>query len=169
MLMQPVTASLMAKWRRIYDFYRPHLRPNNRSGDALVQFLQRRYPTIAGPSPFSQIVLENLYGNAFYREKLPCGVLPRVTSFVLAREGTAQALYDRQDACFAGQDIWVGIACNTGFFHVEGSSLLWDELFAYRGLDAMDLNHPYLVAESIGCLSRFGLLEPTLHNAHPMA
>ncbi|MPN52317.1 hypothetical protein SDC9_199973 [bioreactor metagenome] len=50
----------------------------------------------------------------------------------------------------------------TASFHVEGSSLLWDELFAYRGLDEMDLRNFYMVAEYAACLKRFGMLEGAL-------
>ena len=56
-------------------------------------------------------------------------------------------LYEKQDNIFKGEDIFVGIEMETGFIHVEGSSLLWDELFAFRGLDTDDLKNIYLVAE----------------------
>ncbi len=62
-----------------------------------------------------------------------------------------------------GSPIYVGMDLITGYFQVEGGcSLLWDQLFAFRGLDAMDLENYYLVAEYIGCLRRFGKLERTL-------
>ncbi len=38
---------------------------------------------------------------------------------------------------------------------VEGSSELWNELFAFRGLDEEDLKNYYLVAEYISCLKQF--------------
>lgn len=168
MLMQPVTPALVAQWQRVYDTYRPRLSPNSQSGDALVQYLQRHYPTAAlDDSSFSQIVLENVRNNAFYAQKLPSDALPHVAAFTIARVGAGLTLYDRQDALFAGQDILVGIECKSGFFQVEGSSLLWDELFAYRGLDVMDLDNFYLVAEYIGCLRRFGHLDAVLHKEQP--
>ena len=45
---------------------------------------------------------------------------------------------------------------------MEGSSLLWDELYAYRGLNEPELENYYSVAEYVSCLNRFGLLEETL-------
>ena len=39
---------------------------------------------------------------------------------------------------------------------VEGSSRLWDELFVYRGLDLVDLDNFYLVAEYVECLKKAG-------------
>ena len=41
---------------------------------------------------------------------------------------------------------------DSGFFCVEGSSLLWDELYVRRGLDRQDLQSPYCVAEYLACL-----------------
>ena len=40
---------------------------------------------------------------------------------------------------------------------VEGTSLLWDELYAFRGLDAQDLENYVCVAEYIACMQRFSL------------
>ena len=45
---------------------------------------------------------------------------------------------------------------------VEGSSQLWDELFAFRGLDDDDLTDFYLVAEYISCLKKFDTLDRVL-------
>ena len=40
---------------------------------------------------------------------------------------------------------------------VEGSSLLWDELYVFRGLDEQDLENYVCVAEYIACMRRFSL------------
>jgi hypothetical protein len=63
---------------------------------------------------------------------------------------------------FRGRAIIVAVELHSAYFMVEGSSLLWDELFAFRGLDEEDLANYYLVAEYIGCLKRFGLLDEVL-------
>ena len=55
---------------------------------------------------------------------------------------------------FRGRPIFVGIELLSGFFCVEGSSLLWDELYVRRGLDRQDLQSPYCVAEYLACLQR---------------
>jgi len=54
------------------------------------------------------------------------------------------------------------VELNSGYFLVEGSSLLWDELFAFRGLDEEDLKNYYLVAEYVACLRRFDRLDRVL-------
>jgi hypothetical protein len=99
---------------------------------------------------------------SFIPKKLPAGrtVIPKV--YRVLNEGHAQALYLQQDEVFKGRDIILGIDLETGFFHVEGSSLLWDELFAFRGLDAEDLTNFYLVAEYIACLKKFDMLDDVL-------
>lgn len=51
----------------------------------------------------------------------------------------------------------VGLEHETAFVMVEGSSDLADELVAFAGLDAADLNNYDLVANYIACLEKFGL------------
>ena len=77
-------------------------------------------------------------------------------------ESTARQLYLEQDQVFKGLPIIAGIELETGFFHIEGSSALWDQLFAFRGLDETDLKNFYLVAEYINCIKRFDRLEEVL-------
>jgi hypothetical protein len=43
----------------------------------------------------------------------------------------------------------------TGYLLVEGSSSLWDELFAFQGLDKNDIENFYLVAEYIKSLKKY--------------
>ena len=87
--------------------------------------------------------------------------LPR--AFVVNDSGLGQTLYKEQDEVFRGNDIFIGVDLATGFYHVEGSSFLWDELCAYQGLDAEDIQNFYCVAQYIACLERFGLLEKILN------
>lgn len=37
----------------------------------------------------------------------------------------------------------------TGYFHIEGSSMLYDELFKFRGLDKQDLENFFLIYEYV--------------------
>ena len=48
------------------------------------------------------------------------------------------------------------IDISSGCYTVEGSSLLWDELCAYQGLDKDDLDNPVCVAEYVECMKKFG-------------
>ncbi len=57
----------------------------------------------------------------------------------------------------AGGKILVGVDTVTGFFAVEGSTLLWDELCAVRGLDERDISNVVAVAQYIAARERLGL------------
>jgi hypothetical protein len=81
---------------------------------------------------------------------------------LIENTGPGTYLYENQDEVFTGNNIIVGIDLVTAYFLVEGSSLLWDELFAFRGLDNDDINHFYLVAEYIACTQKFGVQYNTI-------
>jgi hypothetical protein len=40
--------------------------------------------------------------------------------------------------------------------------MLWDELYAFQGIDEADIQNPYCVAQYIACLKRFKLLQGVL-------
>jgi hypothetical protein len=84
-------------------------------------------------------------------------------AFLVEDSAAGKDLYAAQEDVFSGCGIFVGVDLVTGYFHVEGSGLLWDELYAFRGLDAMDIQNYVCVAQYILCLKRFGLLEDTVN------
>ena len=43
--------------------------------------------------------------------------------------------------------------------------MLWDELYAFQGLDETDIQNFYCVAEYVSCLKRFGLLDKIIDTA----
>lgn len=90
------------------------------------------------------------------------GVEPSVATFVIENKENGEILYENQDELFKGNNILVGIELESGFFYVEGSSLLWDELYAFQGLDEKDIQNYFCVSEYISCLKKFGLLESVL-------
>jgi hypothetical protein len=134
--------------------------PNRKKAQGIIEYLEDKYrlEELTG-GEWKQLVIDTVLLNEFYSKKLSAGktVIPKV--YRVLNEGNAQPLYRQQDEVFKGKDIILGIDLETGFFHVEGSSLLWDELFAFRGLDEDDLNNYYLVAEYISCLKRFDMLD----------
>lgn len=136
MLTKPPTQSMIAEWKRIYEKYRPTLLPNRKSGAELDSYLKSHYTTYPiNTKPANNIVTENIMSTEHHREKLPDGMLPQPVTY------------------FVGENkVFVGIDLVTGFFTVEGSEKLHDELFAFRGLDESDLNNFFLVAEYINCL-----------------
>jgi len=163
MLMREATPQMLEEWRRIYDAYQPRLKPNRKTATEVIECLKQKYPlTHIKDAAWQQIVIDNVLQNAHAAQKLPAGKTPAAIVFSIPNVGAGKTLYDRQDEVFRGLTIHVGIELETAFLHVEGSSLLWDELFAFRGLDADDLDNVYLVAEYIQCLERFDMLDNVL-------
>jgi hypothetical protein len=160
MLMQEATPEMVETWKSIFAEYKTRLCPNRKKASDIIEYLEGKYQL--GESvdeQWKQVVIDNVLLSDFYLSKLPAGrtVTPRV--FYVKNTGNGKSLYRQQDDIFSGREIIIGIDMETGFFHVEGSSLLWDELFAFRGLDEDDLNNYYLVAEYISCLKRFDMLD----------
>ena len=79
--------------------------------------------------------------------------------FYIENSGAGKILYEKQDEIFQGIKIIVGIEYETNFFMVEGSSLLYDELTAFHGLDERELLNYFIVAQYISCLTEFGMLD----------
>jgi len=100
----------------------------------------------------------NVLKNEPLREKLPEGVEPNPVAFYLENEGEGKKIYQNQDEMFKGRKIFIGVDLASGYFMVEGSSMLWDELCAFQGLDAKDIENYYCVAQYISCLKRFNKL-----------
>ena len=155
MLTQELTPALYQTWRNAWAAHRDRLRPNRISGPALDRYLRHAYPLAPLTDPSAlRIVTENVAHNAPWASKLPPGVPPQPVAYWVRDTGAGAALYRQQEAPFQGRPIFVGIELLSGFFCVEGSSLLWDELYVRRGLDRQDLQSPYCVAEYLACLQR---------------
>jgi hypothetical protein len=154
----------IARWKEVFAEYHTRIKPNRISGALLREYLTKHYPAQSmHDANLDQVVTGNILSNVCYARALPPGVSPEPVCFKLAREGAALPLYASQDAVYAGCDILVGIDLVSGYFFVEGSSILWDELYARRGLNEDELSNYYCVAEYVACLTRFHLLEQVLN------
>ena len=159
MLMQEPTEAMIIEWKSTFEKYRAKLFPNRKSGDELIEYLTQKYTVKEVTSDkWYEIVRGNVMDNDHNAKKLPEGKIPNPRVYLIENIGAGKSLYENQDKVFDNTKIVVGIELETAFFMVEGSSLLWDELFAYRGLDEADLDNVYLVAEYVSCLKRFGML-----------
>jgi hypothetical protein len=164
MLMQEATPEMVKHWKSVWDAYRDKLRPNRKSGADLVGYLEKEYSLAKqNNKKMASVITENILLNEHSAGKLPDGKSPSPIAFIVENIGRGKYLYENQDQIFCGEEIFVGIDVESGCFHVEGSSLLWDELFAFQGLDEDDIENYYLVAEYISCLKKFSLLENTLN------
>lgn len=163
MLTQKVTPELVSSWKETAKTYRPLLQPNKKTGPEILAFLTGKYPVRELTSDaLRDVVEDNILSNECHARKMPADTTPAVQGFVMENTGTGKHLYENQDELFRGRAIIGAVELHSGYFMVEGSSLLWDELFAFRGLDEEDLGNYYLVAEYVDCLRRFDMLEDVL-------
>ena len=166
MLTRRATPEMVAAWKAASEQYRPLLCPNRKSGHEIVAYLVGKYPLRELPAEsLSEVIADNVLLNDHEARKLPPGQSPEAAGFFLENSGAAGTLYENQDEIFRGKPIIVGVELTSGWFMVEGSSLLWDEIFAFRGMDEDDLTNYFLVAEYVSCLRRFGMLETVLEKS----
>ena len=154
--MHEATPQQIEQWKTVWHKYKDTLRPNRKSGGEIVAYIKNRYPLteLTGQEAL-QVVAQNVLQNDFFAEKLPKGKNPRPVVFVVENSGNGRPLYDNQDSVFEGTAIIVGIDLESGFVVVEGSCCLADELCAFRGLDAGDIDNYFCVAEYICCLAKY--------------
>jgi len=163
MMMEKPTPEMVNKWRAVWNEYKGKLLPNRKSGKDVVEYLKNKY--ILGEmhdDKAKQVVINNVLYNKPYAEKLPLGAQLSAVTFIIENKNNGKFLYENQDEIFKGINIFVGVEMETGFFLVEGSSILWNELYVFRGLDEKDIQNFVCVAEYISCLKEFELLESVL-------
>lgn len=163
MLLSEATLEMVAEWKTIRMEYQDRLCANRKSGAAVAAYLAEKYPVqLLQDKRSEQVVISNVLNNKPFAQKLPAGAAPCPVAYHVKNIGEGKALYEEQDSVFGGQRIFVGIDLTTGYFCVEGSSELWDELYVFRGLDEQDLQNDYCVAEYVSCLKKRGMLEQML-------
>lgn len=165
MLMEEVTEEMYITWQSVFNAYLHKLRPNRKSPEEIIAFLKQGYVlSEIKEEKALETVTANILQNAYFRDKLPPGETPSPKVFMIEASGAGKDLYDQQEEVFKSNDILVGIDLMTGYFMVEGSGLLWDNLLTFSGLDGQDLNNVFLVAQYVQCLEKRGLLEKTLRD-----
>lgn len=160
MLMTPATPEMIQEWKEIHRQYKNRLKPNRKSGQEIVDYLLAKYSlTPITNSKAKQVIYLNVLENEPLKEKLPKGAEPAPVAFYLDDEGEGKNIYRNQDEMFMGNKVFIGVDLSSGCYLVEGSSMLWDELCAFQGLDSKDIENYYCVAQYISCLRRFNILE----------
>ena len=158
MLMQEPTPEMVRAWKKTYDTYRAELKPNNKPMKEVIAYLKKQYPvTELQDEKMRSVVTGNVTANEFYAHRIPDGKHPEPQVFQVENTGPGRYLYESQDEIFRGCRIIAGFEPASGYFMVEGSSRLWDELFVFRGLDEEDLDNFYLVAEYVTCIQKSGI------------
>lgn len=146
MLNHRITQDEVQEMRSVWEKWRSRLTPCRRSGTELIAWLMENYPvTEFFEEKALACVRDNVLLNDFSRKKLPEGAQPKPRVFYIENKETGAALYTPALKEFDIERIFVGIDEVTGEFHIEMSEPLWDAMFAFRGLDAQDIENPFLV------------------------
>jgi hypothetical protein len=141
MLTKKPTRKQTAEWKEIYRRYKDRLTADCKSAEEIFDYINSKY------------TVEDYKISGGYR------------LYSVKRDGKSESLYaDRkkifkkcEKIIFYFSDYPVKNLCN-----VEGSDILWDEAFAFRGLDEEDIGNYFLVAEYIDCLKRCDKENPIL-------
>lgn len=161
MLMQEPTPEMYKEWKIVWNQYKDRLKPNRKSGQEMIEYLSEKYVlTEIYDKKAADVVIFNVTMNKASAEKLTPGSVPTPKTYYIENLGNGSNLYENMDEIFKDiKKIFVGIDVVSGWYAVEGSSMLWDELCAFQGLDEADIQNFFCVAEYVACLKRFGLLQ----------
>ncbi len=166
MIINMPTDTMFKQWRHTFEKYKDRLYPNRISGTELLSYIKKQYVlTELYDENALNTVVDNVVMNETYKEKLPFNTLPVPKVFYLENSGNGVKFYRPENK--DSNEIWggnitrifIGVDVITGFFTVEGSTMLYDELNAIRGLDEKDLQNYVVVAEYINALKKFNMLD----------
>ena len=135
LLTREATPEMVREWKQIYEEKRSSMKPNRKTGAEVDEYLRTKYSvTPINTDEADKIIIENIVNNQCFKEKLPDEVKPKPVTY------------------YVGENkVFVGIDLVSGYFCVEGSEEIYDDLFAFRGLDERDLDNFFLVAEYDKC------------------
>ena len=182
MMIQP---GILAGWQELYDKYAPLLMPNRLSSLVVLEYVQESYALREIQSiQAMKVVQNNVMKNPQIKAKLTPGQPLDIQVFEVLEEGKGKQLYARQEAehvktmellqeammdfspyDYAPSPITIGVEHNSGYFYVEGSQQLFDEVIMYQGLDEEDLKNTYLVADYVETLIKHNRLDAVLDMA----
>lgn len=156
------TSEMIENWKTIFEQYKNQLKPNKKTAEEVIDYLRIKYPIKEiTASEAKQVVINNIMMNAFAEKVQKGKELKPLVYHVLNEEG-ARSLYNKQSDIFRGHPIIVGVELESKYVSVEGSEELADDLVAFQGLDELDLNNYYLVANYVTCLQKYNRLESVL-------
>ena len=163
MIFGPASKEKLYEWRTIHNQHKDKLVPNKRSGKEVLEYLQNKYllEEISEDNTF-RAVSETVLKNSFQKQKLSKNSKPQPRCFILRNEGYGKFIYDNQEDIWNGCPVFIGIDMCSGYVQIEGSCLLYDEIYAFQGVDEYDIENCVRVADYIGCIKKFN---PTLYNA----
>ena len=174
--------SIISKWQAIYDENRPLLKPNKKSAEEVIRYLQEKYPIITENSAEAKEVAtfniaEGLKHSGTEEQQDPSSF--QIITFKVQNERNGANLYRTQQQDYLdvvaefrkihddAQDIpaddfpmpiLVNVEINSGFIYVEGSPALSNEIELFQGHNAKELENIYTVACYVKLLKKAGQL-----------
>lgn len=162
MIFGPASKEKLSEWREIHKQYKDKLTTNRKSGKEILVYLQNKYLLEEfNEERAFRAVYENVLKNEFQKQKLPLNSQPEPKTFILKNEGNGKTIYDNQEPIWENCPIFIGIDLSSGYVQIEGSCILYDEIYAFQGIDEYDIENCVRVAEYIDCVKRFN---PNLYN-----
>ena len=132
---------MIEEWKVLYAEHRKALKPDRKTGAEIEEYFLSKYEADEyADEEFIEVCRDNITLNPHSRKKLPEGKTPEIHSYITG-------------------GVKVGIDLVSGEIHLESDDImkvvyLYDDLFAYRGLDEDDLDNPFLVAEYVKLTGR---------------
>lgn len=156
MIFGPASKEKVLEWREIHKQFKDKLTPNRKSGKEVLEYLQSKYVL----DEFNEerafhAIYETVLKNEFQKQKLPVNTQPEPKTFILKNEDNGKRVYDKQESIWENCPIFIGIDLSSGYVQIEGSCLLYDEIYAFQGIDEYDIENCVRVAEYIDCVKRF--------------
>lgn len=153
MITSEMSQAQLAQYKEIWHQYKNRLFVNRKSGEQLIQYLKSKYDlTIYENHEAKKATEFCILANAFTNEKT------KASASLYAQTNAFLEACRRENA----MRILVSVDLASGYYQVEGSPLLWDELCVYQGVDEFDIQNFVCVGEYVNCLKRFNLLEKNL-------
>ena len=161
MLLTEPTSEMLENWMKLWKENKDKIKPDRKSGEDVLNYLKEKYVLIptekTGGESIVKQVEDEIKNNEYSAWRLPVGKKPEVKAFIVEKKGKGRELYENQDEMFKGLEIIAAVDLVTGYCHIENSSLLYDEIIAFQGLDEIDITNYFLVAQYIQCRQEFGM------------
>lgn len=158
MIFAPATKELVKEWKYTHSIYASKLKPNKVNAEKIVKFIKDRYNV---KEVVDQELLNGISNciveNSFFAQKLKNDSAPRIVAFTIINDEKSSALYNSQESMWEKCPIFVAIDFETGYIQVEGSCELYDELFAFQGLDKCDIENIVRVSDYISCIKKYNI------------
>ena len=156
MIFGPASKEKVFEWREIHKQFKDKLTPNRKSGKQVLEYLLNKYLLDEfNEEKGFRAVAETVLNNDFLKQKLPPNSQPKPKTFILRNEGNGNFIYENQEDIWESCPVFIGIDLNSGYVQIEGSCLLYDEIYAFQGIDEYDIENCVRVAEYIECVKRF--------------